>query len=66
MVDPIFDPTQLHKEYLKARIFAYFPRRKGRNFGLSVLEAMSAGCVPLLSRLECFRILQRMDSMPPF
>ena len=56
IVDPIFNPTQLHKEYLKARIFAYPSlAEKGETFGLSVLEAMSAGCVPLLSQLECFQ-----------
>ena len=56
MVDPIFDPTQLRKEYLKARIFTYPSlAEKGETFGLSVLEAMSAGCVPLLSKLECFQ-----------
>ena len=56
IVDPIFNPTQLHKEYLKARIFAYPSlAEKGETFGLSVLEAMSAGCVPLLSKLECFQ-----------
>ena len=56
ILDPIFDPTQLNKEYLKARIFAYPSlAEKGETFGLSVLEAMSAGCVPLLSQLECFQ-----------
>jgi glycosyltransferase involved in cell wall biosynthesis len=56
VVDPIFDPTQLQKEYLKAKIFAYPSlAEKGETFGLSVLEAMSAGCVPLLSKLECFQ-----------
>jgi len=56
MLDPIFDPAQLQKEYLKARIFAYPSlAKKGETFGLSVLEAMSAGCVPLLSKLECFQ-----------
>ena len=56
ILDPIFDPTQLQKEYLKARIFAYPSlAEKGETFGLSVLEAMSAGCVPLLSQLECFQ-----------
>jgi glycosyltransferase involved in cell wall biosynthesis len=55
ILDPIFDATQLQKEYLKARIFAYPSlAEKGETFGLSVLEAMSAGCVPLLSHLECF------------
>jgi len=55
-LDPIFDPTELQKEYLKARIFAYPSlAEKGETFGLSALEAMSAGCVPLLSQLECFQ-----------
>jgi glycosyltransferase involved in cell wall biosynthesis len=56
IVDPIFDPLKLHQEYLKARIFAYPSlAEKGETFGLSALEAMSAGCVPLLSKLECFQ-----------
>ena len=54
--DPIFDPSVLQEEYLKAKIFVYPSlAERGETFGLSVLEAMSAGCVPLLSGLSCFK-----------
>jgi len=53
--EPIFDPLALQKEYQKAKVFVYPSlAEKGETFGLSVLEAMSAGCVPLISSLPCF------------
>ncbi len=53
--EPIFDDGLLRKEYEKARIFAYPSLAvRGETFGLAVLEAMSAGCVPLVSSLPCF------------
>ncbi len=54
--EPVFTPSQLKDEYRQARIFAYPSlAEKGETFGLAVLEAMSCGCVPFVSSLECFR-----------
>ena len=47
LLEPIFDIGLIRHEYQEARILAYPSKaEKGETFGLSVLEAMSHGCVP--------------------
>ena len=58
LLDPVFSESELKKELKTARIFAYPSlAEKGETFGLSVLEAMSCGCIPIVSALECFKDL---------
>jgi glycosyltransferase involved in cell wall biosynthesis len=52
---PVFDEQGLVREYRNASIFAYPSlAEKGETFGLAVLEAMGAGCAPVVSKLACF------------
>ena len=52
---PTFSSSELKKDLENTRLFAYPSlAEKGETFGLSVLEAMSCGCVPIVSSLECF------------
>ena len=52
----IFDSERLGEVYGGARLFVYPSlAEKGETFGLAPLEAMSFGCVPIVSNLECFR-----------
>ena len=55
LLDPIFDEAQLVAHYREAALFAYPSLAEfGETFGLAVLEAMAAGCVPVVSALGCF------------
>lgn len=55
-VGPIFDESRLVDEYRQASFFVYPSlAEKGETFGLAVLEAMAAGCVPVVSDLACFK-----------
>jgi glycosyltransferase involved in cell wall biosynthesis len=52
---PVFDERALVREYQAAAIFAYPSlAEKGETFGLAALEAMGAGCAPVVSKLPCF------------
>jgi glycosyltransferase involved in cell wall biosynthesis len=53
---PIYDPVLLASHVLRASLFVYPSlAEQGETFGLAPLEAMSHGCPPLVSDLECFR-----------
>ena len=55
-VGRVFDETRLIEHYNNASIFVYPSlAERGETFGLAVLEAMAAGCAPLVSDLACFR-----------
>ena len=52
---PIFSESELIQEYKEAELFVYPSQaKKGETFGLAILEAMSFGCVPIVSSLPCF------------
>ena len=56
LVEPIFEESEIIQEYKTSRIFVYPSlAEKGETFGLSILESMSQGCVPLVSSLPCFQ-----------
>lgn len=55
-VGRVFDEQQLIRHYENARIFVYPSlAERGETFGLAALEAMAAGCAPIVSDLACFR-----------
>jgi len=54
--EPIFDRSKLKETMMRASYFVYpSMAKRGETFGLSVLEAMSCGCVPVVSSLGCFK-----------
>jgi glycosyltransferase involved in cell wall biosynthesis len=55
LLEPIFDETALVAHYREAALFAYPSlAERGETFGLAALEAMGAGCAPIVSALGCF------------
>ena len=57
-MEPTFSVTELKAGLERAKLFVYPSfAEKGETFGLAVLEAMSCGCVPIVSSLECFQDL---------
>ena len=55
-VGPIFDTAGLADCYRQASLFVYPSlAERGETFGVAPLEAMSLGCPPLVSALECFQ-----------
>ena len=63
LLEPIFDTSQIKREYQSARIFIYPSlAEKGETFGLSVLESMSMGCIPIVSELKCFNDIMPEDA----
>ena len=58
LIGPIYAEAEIIQEYKSSRIFVYPSLAgKGETFGLSILESMSQGCVPLISSLPCFQDL---------
>lgn len=54
-VDPIYDQQVLNSHYKESKLFIYpTVAEKGEALPLAPVEAMSHGCVPLVSHLECF------------
>lgn len=55
-VGPVFRKSELSSLYRAASIFVYpSVADRGETFGLAPLEAITNGCVPILSDLSCFR-----------
>ena len=57
-VPPVFDRTELARRYGALDVFCY-PSLAAKGEGLSIapIEAMAAGAVPVVSRLDCYRDL---------
>jgi glycosyltransferase involved in cell wall biosynthesis len=55
LLPPIFDDHALKRIYHDTDIFCYPSlAAQGETFGVAIAEAMAAGVVPVVSRLECF------------
>lgn len=60
ILPPVWNATELAERYRQIDIFCYPSlSQQGETFGVSALEAMAAGAVPVLSNLECFRDFAR-------
>jgi len=56
ILNPIYDINKLNEYYQRSSIFVYPSlAEKGETFGLSPLEAMAWGSVPIVSDLTCFK-----------
>jgi len=55
ILPPVFDDTALKHIYHDTDIFCYpSVALQGETFGVAIAEAMAAGAVPVVSRLDCF------------
>jgi glycosyltransferase involved in cell wall biosynthesis len=55
ILPPVFGENALKKIYHDTDIFCYPSlAQKGETFGVAVADAMAAGAVPVVSRLDCF------------
>jgi glycosyltransferase involved in cell wall biosynthesis len=55
-IGPVYNQFELTQFYTKASIFIYPTiAEKGEAMPLAPLEAMSHGCVPIVSNLDCFK-----------
>jgi glycosyltransferase involved in cell wall biosynthesis len=52
---PVFETDELNAHYSQCSVFVYPSlAERGESFGLAPLEAMAAGCPPVVSSLACF------------
>lgn len=49
-----YDEYKLAQLYRSSQFFCYPSCDPGETFGVSILEAMACGCIPLVSPLDCF------------
>jgi glycosyltransferase involved in cell wall biosynthesis len=55
ILPPVFDDSALQQIYHDTDIFCYPSlAAQGETFGVAIAEAMAAGAVPVVSRLDCF------------
>ncbi|MBI3885048.1 MAG: glycosyltransferase family 4 protein [Opitutae bacterium] len=63
IIDPQFNERVLAGLYRRINIFCYPSlAEQGETFGVAVAEAMAAGAVPVVSKLECFTDFVRHDA----
>lgn len=61
-VAPIFDSADLARRYGEMDVFCYPTlAEKGEGLSIAPIEAMAAGAVPVLSRLDCYADLLRPE-----